>query len=532
MSRRPLTGLLLASGLLVGGMTSPGHAASLPAIVQQQGHYSLQLDGRPWLLLGAQIHNSNAWPQPLQQSWPAIMATGANTLLAPVYWQQFEPAPGRYDDSLVDALLAQTRRHHLHLVLLWFGSWKNGQLQYTPDWIKTDPRHYPRALDAHGEPLNDLSTFAPANRAADQQAFASLLRHLRQVDGEQHTLVMVQVENEPGLFGAVRDHRPEADAAFAGDVPQALVRKLGLASGSWSRVFGAHAEEAFQAWATAGYIDQVAAAGKAVYPLPFYVNTWLHYKNKHLPGTDYPSGGATDTVLDIWKATAPHIDVIGTDLYASERDEFDRVIDAYHRPDNPVFISETGFDAAMPRLIYDALARSAFAFSTFGVDSRPSDDADQAARHAYAADFGLLERINRPLAQALADGRVHTALEAQGQTRSTIDLGRHWQAIVSYGPPAWGDTPPTPRGSPSHDGHALLLDLPDGSWLVSGIRARVELHRDPRDGLHGQIVRAEEGHFDTQGRWICERLWNGDEIDYGLNFGDQPRLLRVVPGTF
>ncbi|MHC1479185.1 DUF5597 domain-containing protein [Frateuria aurantia] len=526
--------LLLA--LLIQAATSSAAWADtqteIPSIRLDQGHYSLQVEGQPYLLLGAQIHNSNSWPEVLRQSWPAILATHANTLLAPVYWQQLEPTPGHFDYRNIDALLSQSRAHHLHLVLLWFGSWKNGQLQYTPDWIKTDPGDYPRALDASGQPLNDLSTLSAANLQADRRAFSALMTHLKQLDAEQHTVLMVQVENEPGLFGAVRDHRAEANRAFAGRVPAELARRLGKPAGTWRQLFGTDAEEAFQAWLTASYIDQIAAAGKAIYPLPTYVNTWLHYKNKHIPGTDYPSGGATDRVLDIWKAAAPHIDLIGTDLYASDRGEFDRVIGQYDRPDNPVFISETGFDAAMPRLIYDALARSAFAISTFGVDGAHPTPADLAARQAYAVDFGLLDSIDRPLAKALSEGRVRTAIETAGQTRSELDLGGHWRAIISYGPPAWGDTPPTPVGSPDHDGHVLLVTLPDGSWLVSGVRARVEWRRDASDGLHGQIVRAEQGHYDTTGHWVMERLWNGDEIDYGLNFGDQPSLLHVIPGSY
>ncbi len=530
MRSRDVLALLVLAWL--GSAPLAARTVPMPQIVYRDGHASLQVEGRPWMLLGAQIHNSDSWPRVLRQAWPAILGTGANTLLAPVYWQQLESRPGHYDYSHVDALLQQTRAHHLHLVVLWFGSWKNGQLQYTPDWIKTAPDRYPRAKDAHGRALNDLSTFGEANLEADRRAYAALMRHLKAVDGREHTVVMVQVENEPGLFGAVREHGPEADAAFAGRVPEPLARRLGFPPGTWSQLFGMHAEEAFQAWRTASYIDRVAAAGKAVFPLPTYVNTWLHYKNKRLPGSDYPSGGATDTVLDIWKAAAPHIDAIGTDLYTSDRGEFDRVIGQYGRADNPVFISETGFDAAMPRLIYDALAASAFAFSTFGVDPMPPTPADLAARHAYATDFALLERINRPLAKALIEHRVHTAIEDLGQTRTTLDLGGRWRAWIAYGPPPWGDTPAQPPGSPAHDGHALLITLPDGSWLVTGVRVRVELRRDGGDGRQGQIVRAEQGHYDARGRWRVERLWNGDEIDYGLNFGDKPSLLRVYPGTY
>jgi len=32
---------------------------------------------------------------------------------------------------------------------------------------------------------------------------------------------------------------------------------------------------------------------------------------------------------------------------------------------------------------------------------------------------------------------------------------------------------------------------------------------------------------------VFERIWNGDQVDYGLNFsGDRPQLLRVVTATY
>ena len=46
------------------------------------------------------------------------------------------------------------------------------------------------------------------------------------------------------------------------------------------------------------------------------------------------------------------------------------------------------------------------------------------------------------------------------------------------------------------------------------------------------IVRYEEGHFDAAGRWVFERVWNGDQTDYGLNLTDEPRVMRVRLATY
>jgi hypothetical protein len=46
----------------------------------------------------------------------------ANTLEAPVYWEQFAPELGRFDSSVVDTLIQQARSRRVRLLLLWFGT--------------------------------------------------------------------------------------------------------------------------------------------------------------------------------------------------------------------------------------------------------------------------------------------------------------------------------------------------------------------------------------------------------------------------
>src|SRR5215475_11637131 len=100
-------------------------AAEPPKIVQINGRYSLLVDGKPYLVLGGQIHNSSAWPSELPQVWKSIAALHANTIEAPIYWEQFEPEPGKFDFSNLDALVQGARAHDLRMVVLWFGTWKN-----------------------------------------------------------------------------------------------------------------------------------------------------------------------------------------------------------------------------------------------------------------------------------------------------------------------------------------------------------------------------------------------------------------------
>jgi len=526
----PMFRLRLWAGCLGILLASQACATEQPRLVQQQGRFALFVDGAPYTVMAAQLHNSSAWPEILPSIWPSVEALHANTLEAPVYWEQFEPQSGHFDTTNIDALIDQSRQHGVRLILLWFGSWKNGQMHYVPTWIKNDPVHYPRALDEHGEPVEDLSPYADANLQADKTAFAALMHHLKQKDGQQHTVILVQVENEPGMIGSIRDHGAAANALFNDKLPAQLAASLHKPTGTWSDVFSADADEMFNAYGVARYIDQVAAAGKVEYPLPMYVNAWLRYKGKHLPGYDYPSGGATWNVLDLWKASASHIDFVGTDLYSTDYNEFTKVVDQYARSDNPVWISETGYEAGNAPYFFHVLAKGGIGFSIFGVDNDEDTSKRQAATAAHARNFQLVGAMQRQVAQAAFVGQLFAAVEQPGQPQKTLDLGR-WQARVSFGAPMWGDAPAELPGNPSADGHLLIIRQNATEFLVAGINARVEFERHDDDHRHGQLLRVEQGSF-VNGQWQVKRLWNGDETDYGLNFGTQPTMLRVTVGSY
>ena len=285
----------LAAFLLLAATLS---AQNLPRIEKHDNRFALLVDGKPFLMLGAQLNNSSSWPATLPNAWEKLEAFHVNTVEAPVYWEQMEPTPGAFDFSTVDELLAGAREHHLHIVMLWFGTWKNGQNHYIPEWMKSDLKTYPREISAYGKVLDVMSPHSPANLDADKRAFTALMRHLKQADGTQHTVIMIQVENESGSIGSVRDFSPAAQHAFEQPVPAELTHALHLPSGNWSKVFGAEADERFGAYSIAHYINQVASAGKAEYPLPMYCNVWFAYpvralenRDRPSPGQEYPSGG-------------------------------------------------------------------------------------------------------------------------------------------------------------------------------------------------------------------------------------------------
>ncbi len=360
----------LAGSLLISAQESRPVATPvkpIPTIVQKDGRFALMVDGEPYLMLGVQANNSSAWPAYLDKVWPAAETLHANTVELPIYWEQLEATEGKFDFGVVDLILKQAREHQVRLVLLWFGTWKNGSSHYTPEWIKENQEKYPFLRNEKGETVDSPSPFSEAFLDADKSAFKMLMRHLAAVDA-QRTVIMVQVENEAGVWGGVRDYGAAAQKAFAGPVPERLVKGLGKQAGTWREVFGDGADETFEAWYTAAYIEQVAAAGKAEYRLPLYVNAAL--RDPFHPGKapSYESGAPTDNNIGLWKIAAPSIDVVAPDIYLPEYAKYMKVMDLYGRARNPLLIPETGNAAVYARYVYAAIGHGAMGWSPFGLD--------------------------------------------------------------------------------------------------------------------------------------------------------------------
>ena len=171
--------------------------------------------GEPLLLLGTQTHNSSVGdPEMMARELAAVKAYGGNLLEAPIYWYKLEREPGQYDFSDVDGLLSLCRENDLYLILLWFGTSKNGHPNYVPEWVKLHPETYRLAQGPDGGHVASLSPLCPATLEADSRAFAALMAHLKEADGQQRTVLAVQVENEMGLANTDMDYSPEAHEAL------------------------------------------------------------------------------------------------------------------------------------------------------------------------------------------------------------------------------------------------------------------------------------------------------------------------------
>ncbi len=511
-------------------------SAEPPRVVQKDGRWALLVDGRPYLILGGQIHNSSAWPSELPQVWDSLAKLHANTVEAPVYWEQMERREGQFDFGNVDAIVKGVREHNLHVVLLWFGTWKNGNMHYVPEWVKTDTKRFPRVINKDGEPIDVLSAHSRTTLQADKAAFVALMRHLKALDQTEHTVLLVQVENESGIIGSVRDFSPAANAQFAGQVPPDLLNIVHKPAGTWSQVFGADADEMFQLYHQAKYVNEIAAAGKAEFAIPLYINVWLSYPPAELPerrmavpGIQYPSGGAVQKYVGLWRALAPTIDMIGPDIYNSESGIYRDVLHAYARPDNALWIPETGRGDDFAKFLFYALGDGAIGFSPFGIDRPDGDLPGSEVPKAHARNFALLAPMSNEIAQWNFEGKLKTSVEEPGQPQQEIDFGA-WQATISYGfPQRDGRRPP---GTSDAHGAALISQLGADEFVVTGVDASVSFHLpDKLPGLRMQILSAEQGTYEL-GQWKGLRLWNGDETDRGLRFHEQPQVVRVRLGKF
>ena len=523
----------------------------------------LIVEGRPWLVLGCELGNSTSSSREyLAPYWQQLKESGVNTVLAVVSWEQTEPVEGQFDFTVVDNLIADARSNGMKLALLWFGSWKNGITSYTPTWVKRDTQRFPLAQTPEGKSLPILTTLGEETCKADAKAFAAMMSHLKKVDAQQHTVVMIQMENEVGLHGHPRDYCPLAEKAYKEQVPKELIEWLKThkkellletssawetngfkETGTWEEVFGPadRAAEIFMAWHYASYMERITEAGKKEYDLPTFVNAWIVQPEDTRPG-NYPSGGPQAQNHDIWRAAAPHIDILSPDIYLND---FPTVLSLYSRSSNPVFIPESrsGQNGAA-NAAYAIGAMGAIGYSPFGFERNCADDMNKPFRLFYQKTG----RIAPQILEAQAKGRIG-ALWLKGaeptRVKDTISLGgvNIVGELISSGMRN-GGAPQLTGGTydPEAVGYAIVIQQEDESYLFLGSNVRITFLPPDGKGIIG-LAKVTEGDYNDQGHWVEGRWLNGDEIQLrydllyaveegfsgqGLNFGrPEPSFQRV-----
>jgi hypothetical protein len=507
----------------------PVSTSSIPHIEKRGKAAQLMVDGRPFLILAGELTNSaSSSMEYMEPFWPKLTAANMNTVLAAVTWELVEPEPGKFDFALVDGAIREARRNHLRLMFLWFGSWKNGVSSYTPLWVKKDQKRYPLFLPENAQPITYLSVFKEANWKADANAFAALMRHIREVDGEAHTVIMMQVENEVGCPGGTRDQQPEAKAAYSGPVPKPLIDYMvkntgnlvpefrqyweaagGKTSGTWAEVFGDHpmTNEIFMAWHYARYVDQVAKAGKAEYPLPMFINVDLGEAIG-----EYSAGGALPMQLNVWQQGAPGVDILAPDIYLPNFAEW---CARYDRSGNPLWIPETRGDAA--NAFYAIGNHRAMGISPFGIER----SADAATPLAQA--YGLLAQAAPEILEAQAGGSIQAvSLNAQHPTEM-VKLGNYTFSFsmvrMRQPPPAAGS------GNAQTSSYAIVISTGADEYTILGSGVQATFNGPGPSAA--AVAKLEEGTY-VDGRWVAGRRLNGDDIM--LNYDAQNKFIRNESG--
>lgn len=524
-----ISGLIVLSGSAIGRTVGP--QAALPHLEKRGNATQLIVDGKPFLILGGEVHNSSSSSVGYMEAvWPHLQAMHMNTVVLPVAWETIEPDEGKFNFQCVDGLLKGARAHNLKIVFLWFGAWKNTYSSYAPAWVKTNTDRFPRVQLSDGRDTERLSPFSGAVRDADQRAFAALMDHLREADGQAHTVLFMQVENEVGVIPEARDHSSVANTAFEAAVPQALMSYLekhrttlapelsaaweaagAKASGTWQQVFGKTplTDDLFMAWQYATCIEHIAAAGKQKYPLPMYANAALIRPN-YEPG-QYNSGGPLPHSADVWRAGAPSLDFISPDIYFNE---FAQWSSSYSRPGNPLFIPESqGGATGAANSLYAFGRLSAIGFSPFGVDdagNAPLDlvgiinPAERPDNDAIAAIYAELSRLSPLILEKQSSGGITAGLmEGDAQRAARVPLGDFTANITRAG------------GGAGTRVAAMFLQTGPNEFLVVGVGdAQITFSSDkPGPPIVG-IVSIDEEHYEN-GAWVPRRRLNGDENSQG-----------------
>jgi hypothetical protein len=505
-------------------------AGEIPHLQKHGTATQLVVGGRPFLMLAGELGNNTATNLDyLNSKWPKLVDTRLNSVLAAVSWAQVEPEEGKFDFRVLDGVIQGARSHDLRLVLLWFGSWKNGHSTYAPNWVKADYQRFPRVQNQEGRSIEVLTPFSPENRDADARAFAALMKHVKAVDEKNRTVIMIQVENE--IFG--RDRSPLATAAHSKPVPAELMdyltkhkstlipellavwEKAGArTSGGWEEVFGpgVAGDEIFMAWHFSRYVGRIARLGKAEYPLPMYVNSWGWAFPKEGQKTN---GAPMSDVFDVWRAGAPDIDIISPDIYDAD---FAQSCALYTRSGNPLLIPETrGFppNNLGARVLYAFGRHDAIGISPMGIERPAKPDPYLVSAYEVIAQLAPLISAHQ------GDGTMSAVLIGANDKPQIFRVG-DYTLEASYLMPRV--QPPAPQPQPPYpNAAAIIIQTGPAEFFAAGTGVSIRFLPTSSEPSNVGLATVEEGVF-KEGKWVPGRLLAGD--DTGDSSVILPRLFE------
>ncbi len=529
-----------------------------------------RVDGKPFFTLGGQSRNSSGYNRAeAETAFKALKQLRGNTLEIPVYWEQVEPVEGQFDFTSVDELLALAREYGVRLVLLWFGTWKNGNMEYAPAWVKTNPERFWRVIGPAGNPVWVLSSHCAATYEADERAFSRFMTHLHENDAQQGTVIAVQIQNEPGILGSDRDYGEAGQRMFESPVPVEIVSRLpgaeggqvyaawqaagAPAGGTWGQMFGPKGGEFMTAWSIGQYIDRLAVVGRRIHNIPLYINVWLGDGGWGVAGDAYPSGGGVTQALDIFRWATPHVDLIAPDIYIAHADGYRGVCAAYARPDNPLFVPESApFGSNAWNMFYALADYGAIGYHFFAIEHILDAEGNVNPRSQMLVDsFRCAEAAIPLLLKYQGTDRIHAVVQQEMQGGQPYEFVG-WRGMVEFGYGRFQyvgmDWRHPPKGTPmltemgDSRGRGLIFQEDENTFYLVGASYRLHLRRkgELKEMLDAMMVSAhhqsrqapyvsvDEGHFDADGAFVVDRRRNGDETDSGVWVEPDCGVVRVV----
>jgi hypothetical protein len=497
------------------GLSIPRSADPRPHFESVGGRPVLYVDGWPFAALAVETHWADLiygrYAETLHaydHLFPAAKALGLNAVKVPIKWSMVEPKKGVYDFCYLDHVKAMAERNGLRLVVGWFGHYASGDGNiyrnltgevFAPMYVVEDDVTYPRAVDADGiAHHNAISYDYEPIIEVETAAFRAFMEHIRAVDEETHTILLVQVENEIAVFGADRrnrrewrDHSPASNKRF---------EETGFAD-----------DLKYSAWRlSTAWIRRLTDVAAQVYPIP----TFLNYVGGEI--VDWMVGGAPGEDVATYMENCPNLAFVGLNLYASRQSsvaDFRAWLDAYRVSRNLPAITETNSDAGpnAPRLAYLALGEYGapiFApwalhvsyptpYEPYVLEGDTLAHGGPALRDCYLS----LRKALAPIAYYAGTGRLAVFMspfpgEAHAETRDVAG------AEVRF--------------SCAGDGQAIVIHAGEGEFLVVGYRCGVAISTPTARWPAARRIRVECGAWE-EGEWRSE--------------GDHPHTINQSNGT-
>jgi hypothetical protein len=507
----------------------------IPHLAKQGNTTQLVVHGKPFIIRGGELGNSTFTSMEyMSPIWPKLKTLNLNTVLAPVYWELIEPVEGGFDFKLYDQLINEARKYDLKLILLWFASWKNSMSIHAPAWVKINQDKYPRVKDEKGVSQEILTPFSENNLKADMNAFKALMSHIKEIDTDKNTVIMIQPENEIGMLPSARDYSSLANEKFNSPVPQELINYLTKnietlvpefqafwgkngfkTKGTWEEIFGkgSQTDEIFMAWYYAQYANRIVESGKKIYQLPMFVNAALNRPNKE-PGKDYPSAGPLPHIMDIWIAGGPSIDFLAPDIYFPNIKHW---CDLYTRQSNPLFIPEAGSDnSTVAKTLFTIGHYESLGYSPFSIESIENpDEAD------LGKVYDLIAQITPLITAHHGQGNIDGVLLDKENQETKITFGEYEFTVKHSHTLGWETESRDEYWTP---GGAIIIRTGKNEFYVAGSGIVITFKNLAEPDARIGILKTDEGRF-YNNRWHIVRHLNGDQTHQG-------RHIRILKKDF